>query len=442
MKRNILLFLVCQFLAVSLFAQTINVQKQLFVPKETGVYHANQAVALNTRSGQTLVVWQKLNATESVVMARLVNAQGNTVTAQYPVSTTPAIAHPSVCYNPVRNEYLLAYDDNPNVELKKTSIYLQRLTSAGKISGTPVKISTDTISVEMANFFPKVVYNPKNGAYTIIWLREISGAGQAGGGNNGMVGALVTATLTLGGPVVLIQKTVIESSRLWGPITMDVAYHPASNKLLVPFVQVASGTGATQANYYLATLDGSLNNVTPSNIVKVNNAAVQLGEGFAWGARLALFQDTPGFVFYVDSANVKRRKIDLQGKLSGSSIVAFKAPKNNTKLTYPSVAFSMNAKGRRGVLIATQDAFRETGGATMWAQVLDANAIPVGAPIRVELTSATDTALSGLVTPLPVKLTDTLFRFSAYYTLAQFKAPGQTYENSGIVKLNLNVTVP
>ena len=32
------------------------------------------------------------------------------------------------------------------------------------------------------------VFNPKTGAYTVLWLREIAVAGQAGSGNNGLVG--------------------------------------------------------------------------------------------------------------------------------------------------------------------------------------------------------------------------------------------------------------
>lgn len=442
MKRKIFFLLLCQLLVTSVFAQ-VQVQKSLMAAKETNVFNANQGSALNTRTGQTLVVWQKLSTTASIIVGRIVNAQGSTASPTITLATTLAAAHPSVAYNPARNEFMLAYDDNPAVELRKTSVYLQRLNAQGRPSGTPVKVSIDTVSTDLANFFPRVLFNPKTNAYTLFWLREITSQAQADDGTNGMVGALVTPAAVVSGPVVMIQKTVIEGNRLWGPIPLDAAYQPIANgKVLVVFVQVATGSNASQANYYLATLDPSLNAVTASNIVKINNAVIQLTSGFAWGARMALFSNLPGFVFFSDSANVKKRKIDLQGKLSGAQTVAFKAPKNNTKMVYPSVAFATNSKGTRGLLLATQDAFRETGEASTWAQLLDANAAPIGAPVRVDVTSATDTALSGNLTALPLKATDTLFRFAGYYTLAQFKAPGQTYENSGIVKLNINVTVP
>lgn len=442
MKRKIFLILLCQLIAVWVSAQSIKTSKSTFIANETSVFSANQVAALNTKTGQTLVVWQKLTSTESVVLGRLVNSQGAAVGSPFALSTTAGVAHPSVAYNPVRNEFMVAYDNNPNVTLAVTSIILRRLNAQGRPAGEETKISTDAISAAMANFYPKIVFNPKTNAYTVVWLREIANSGQSDDGTDGMVGALVTSTGTLSGPVVLIQKTVIESSRLWGPVTMDLGYHPANGKLIIAFVQVLSGTNASQANYYLATLDPAFNGITASNIAKINNAPVQLTTGFTWGARLALFSSTPGFVFYADSANIKRRKIDLVGKLTGAPVVAFKAPKNNTRMAYPSVAFETNAKGTRGILIATQDAFRDTGEASLWAQILDANAIPIGAPVRLDLTSTTTTALSGIVTRLPVKATDTLFRFASFYALVQFTAPGQTYQNSGIVKLNVNVTVP
>ena len=442
MKRKIYLILVCQLLAVWVSAQSIKAQKSTFIPNETNVLNTQLAAALNTKTGQTLVVWQRLTTTESVIQGRLVNAQGAPVGGVFPLSTAVGAAHPSAAYNPVRNEFMVAYDDNTNVSLRKSSVILRRLNAQGKPVAAEAKISTDTVSVDMANFFAKITFNPNTNAYTVVWLREISESAQADDGTDGMVGALVTSAGALGGPVALIQKTTIEGNRLWQPITLDLGYDPANGKLIVVFVQVISGTNASQANYSLATLDPALNGISASNIVKINNAPLQLTSGFVWGADLALFRDRPGFVFYTDSGNVKRRKIDLQGKLSGPGMVAFKPPKNNTKLVYPSVAFETNAKGTRGILIATQDAFRETGEASIWAQQLDLNCLPVGAPVRVDLTSVTNTALSSLLTPLPIKLTDSLFRFAAYYTLAEFKPPGQTFQNSGFVKLNINLTIP
>lgn len=442
MKRKIFLILLCQFIAFSLFAQSVRVQKSQLVPIETGVFHANQAAALNTKTGQTLLVWQRLTSSTSNIMGRIVNVQGNPVGDAFQINTTIAVSHPDVTYNPVRNEFMVAYDDNPNTQLRVSNIILRRLNGQGHPAAEEVKVTVDAISTTMANFFPKLAFNPNTNGYAAVWLREIVNSGQSTSGNNGMVGELISFSGAPGPNVVVLFKTVMEGNRLWGPITMDVRFDPANKKLLVVLVQVLSGTGGTQANYSFGTLDPGLSSVTSASFAKINNAPLQLTQGFAWGAKLALFDKLPGFVFFTDSANIKRRKIDLQGKLSGAQAVAFKAPKNNTRLVYPSVAFATNAKGTRGVLLATQDAFRDSGQATTWAQVLNSDGLPLGAPSKVDTTGTTDTAISGIMTPMTSKPKDTFFRFTSFYTLVAFTAPGQTFTNSGVVKLNLNVTVP
>lgn len=442
MKRKIFFIILCQLAAFTLFAQSIRVQKSQLVPPETTVFHANQAAALNTKTGQTLVVWQRLTSSTSNIMGRIVNVQGNPVGDAFQLNTTAAVAHPDVIYNPARNEFMVGYDDNPNTQLRVSNVILRRLNAQGRPAGDEFKVNTDAVSTTMANFFPKLAFNPNTNGYAVVWLREIVNGGQSTAGNNGMVGELISSSGAPSGTVAILFKTVQEGNRLWGPITMDVRFSPANKKLLVALVQVLSGTNGTQGNYSFGTLDPGLNGITDANFAKINNAPLQLTQGFTWGAKMALFNDVPGFVFFADSGNIKRRKIDLQGKLSGAQAVAFKAPKNNTRMVYPSVAFETNAKGTRGVLLATQDAFRESGQATIWAQVLNSDGLPIGAPLKVDTTSATDTAISGIVTPMTGKPKDTLFRFTSFYTLVAFTAPGQTFTNSGIVKLNLNVTVP
>jgi hypothetical protein len=57
----------------------------------------------------------------------------------------------------------------------------------------------------------------------------------------------------------------------------------------------------------------------------------------------------------------------------------------------------------------------------------------------VDATTNTETAITLALVPLPNIGTLTGFRFANFYTLAAFKAPGQTFENSGIIKLNLTI---
>jgi hypothetical protein len=173
--------------------------------------------------------------------------------------------------------------------------------------------------------------------------------------------------------------------------------------------------------------------------VQVNASPVLLSNGFSWSARLAFTTNTAGLLFFVDSGNIQRRKIDAAGNLSGPPLTAFRPPKNNTALFYPSVAFTTVNSVRRGILLAVQSPFSETGKAELWAQPLDATGAPLGGPIKVDTTADNDTALSSQIVALPPAKNMTGFRFSGFYTVAQFTSPGQTFQSSGIVKLNLTI---
>jgi hypothetical protein len=438
MKRFILLLAVLiSYTAAE--AQSVQAQKTTFIAKEASTFHANEIVSTNTRTGVSLVVWERVTSTGRQILGRLINPKGIPGSPRFTIVSTTNAAHPAVIYNPTRNEFLLAYDDNPNIQLTRSDIYVLRLNAQGRPLGAAAKVSIDSVSSEMANFNPKLVFNPQNSTYVLLWLREIVNQGQADDGTNGLVGGLLTGGGSPNGPGVLIQRTVIESNRLWGPIAQDAVFHPGNNKLLISYVQVQSGTQGTRANYSLGTINADLTGIGASNFAQINSTAVELSASFAWGSRIAFTTNSAGMLYFVDTANIRRRKIDAAGKLSGAVITAFKPPKNNTKLFYPSVAFNTVNSVRRGILLAVENPFSETGAAVLWAQPLDANGAALGAPVRVDTTAANDTAIVTQLISLPVVANMPGFRFSAIYTLAQFTTPGQSFQTSGLVKLNLTI---
>jgi hypothetical protein len=310
------------------------------------------------------------------------------------------------------------------------------LNAQGRPASAAAKITTDSVSTEMANFNVKLAFNSRNSSYAVLWLREVVNSGQADDGNNGLVGALLSSNASLNGNVVLLQKTTIESSRLWEPIPQDVLFHPGNGKLLVVYFQVKSGTSGMQADYVLGKIDPTLSG---ANFAQVNASPVILSSAFSWGSRIAFTTDTAGLVFFVDANNILRRKIDAAGNLSGSPLPAFRPPKNNTKLFYPAVAFNTVDSLRRGILLAVENPFSETGVVNVWAQPLDATGAPLGSPMKVDTTASNDTALTTQIVPLPAAKNLNGFRFSGFYTLAQFTSPGQTFQSAGIVKLNLTI---
>lgn len=436
MKRYFVLLAILFCSAAIVSAQPIQVQKSTYVSKENSIFHANQVVATNTKTGMTLVVWERVTSGGRQITGRILNNRGAAAQASFTIVNVPNASHPAIVYNSTANEFLLAYDDNPQIQLAHSDVYVMRLNGQGRPAGSAVKISTDSVSSTMSNFNPRLAFNSRNSSYGVVWNREIANAGQADDGTNGLVGALLTSSGSLNGNVLLMQKTVLESNRLWGPIAQDVTFHPNNGKLLVASVQVKSGTNGSQADYALGTSDPTLSSV---NFVQVNPSPVSLSGSFAWGARIVFTTNTAGLLYYVDTSNIQRRKIDAAGNLTGPPLTAFKPPKNNTQLFYPSVAFTTVNSLRRGILIAVENPFSESGAANLWAQPLDANGAALGAPMKVDTTASNDTALTTQIVALPAAKNLTGFRFSGFYTLAQFTSPGQTFQSSGIVKLNLTI---
>src|SRR5262249_15592072 len=133
--KKFILFLAFSLVGNVLLAQSIHVQKSTFVPGGTNIYNLNEAIATNTKTGQTLVVWENVNRMVHQINAKVLNSAGKPTGPQFVLVPGPSAAHPSVVYNPVRNEFLLAYDSNPNFNLVQTNIFIQRLNFNGRKVG-------------------------------------------------------------------------------------------------------------------------------------------------------------------------------------------------------------------------------------------------------------------------------------------------------------------
>jgi hypothetical protein len=366
--------------------------------------------ALNTRTGQSLVVWQQGAPEEGLIFGRVIDPQGKSISPPIPLSTGQGYAGwPSVAYNPASDEFVVAYFSG-----------MRRIDSTGRPAG-------EVVNVNCPGGNPRVVFNPKSGGYTLVC--------HAGGG---VVGYLLTQTLTASGPFpILAGDADIET---WAD---DIAYQSSGNKLLVVINKIYRGNLDTRSDdtvdYLLATLDPSLNNIKKSNFVKINRAHVPFadrtpdGWWAPWAARIAFLPDQTAEIYYTDISNVKGRKINIKGKLSGPSFVAFESPKNKTTLSVPSAAFSTNSKGTRGLLIAVQDDVNQLG-ASAWAQVLDDHGKPAGVPVQVNLALPGSETVQGVIAALPGKQADTVFRFNWYAAEAD--------PNNKILKLNLILTIP
>lgn len=443
MKRFFLILLivsVCGFVEAQ--SQKISVQKTIFVPTATGVFEVSQVSATNTKTGNTIVVWEKSASsnTDHSIVARLLNSAGKPISPPYTLVNGPRAAHPSVTYNPIRNEFVLVYDDNPLLSLVHCDVYVQRLTPGGKLLGLPVKATTDTTSAIMANLQGRVVFNPVTSGYTLLWLREAINSAQVTAAKNGLVGVSLTNTGTVVGDVTILQKTISEGNNLWDPVLVDFQVQPSSGNLMVAFSQVQSGTSGGQSNYYLGRIDPLFRNVADSTFVKINTKPVFITPGFPWSARFGFQSTGAGYVIFVDAPNLKRRRLNADGSFATTPQLALRPPKNSTQLFFPALAVANGPSGSRGLMIAVENAFSASGNANVWAQELDQNGTGIGAPIRIDATSSTSTALRLVLFTLPPSTTiKDPYRYSGFYSVAAFQAPGQTFISSGLIQLNLTL---
>lgn len=400
-------------------AQQIQVGKLTFARGNATISHQTAQAALNTKTGQTLVVWWETNSDNQSISGRMVNNLGTPVSAQFTLVTGTTAA--AVAYNPVSNEFLLVYPYYVNGR-QDPSMFGQRLDAKGHPVGSPVDIANDAASKTLNNANPIATFNPKSGGYTVLWDRGIFSGGQT----ISLVGVVLTQNLAKSGPIVTIHKTNGVFS--YG---QSLAYLPSGNKLLVAITDLTGVNMDTKGVFMLATLDPLLKGITPANTSKVSDTPIPRGNtGYFWGASIAVLQDLTARYFYGDNTNVKERKIDANGKLSGPSFLAFNTPKNNTVLSFASAAFATNSKGTSGLLIAVENAVgpeTEDGFAATWAQVLDAQGHPKGSPLQVYLNNdccdpkdpVGVSSTSGLTTALPGKPADTVFRFNWFGTIVQ-----------------------
>lgn len=409
------------------------------------IFQTASVSALNTQTGQTLVVWEKVSGTNHSILGRMINSKGKPSSGQIVLADHPA-SRPAVTYNANKNEFLISYDDNSTpLQQVHTDIYVRKLSPTGRPAAAATKVTGDAVSTSMANFLSKVTTNPRNGNYGIVWLREVLTQDQLALKNNGLVGTVLTGTGNVPGGIAVIAPTVFDNTLnipyLW-PIPLDILYHPTNGKVVVGFVQVVPGSNGSQANYTLGTLEGNFANIVATNFGRVNAKVLTLSAQFSWGLKLSFFTNGTGMIYFVDTANMKRRKLNTLGKLSGAAAVAFKPPKNNSKLFFPSLAFVSGPSGVRGLLLAVEGPFSASGAAVLWGQFLTEAGLPLGAPVRIETTIATETALATTLVGIPQPAASANYRFAAFYVQAAFTTPDQILQSSGILELNLNATLP
>ncbi len=443
MKRFLFLIALLGF-AVALFAQSVDVNRDVLSKQETNKFNRGPSFAFNTRSGKTLVVWEKEEIGSHTVVGQLLDLTGKPVGKVKTLVASTFVAHPSVAYNEADDEYLVVFDDNPDLVFGKSDIFAQRVSTKLKKIGSPIPITTDSVSTTMTNYLPRVVYDAKHSRFVAIWIREITI--NVGPGTDGLVALVLNRKGQIAGNVVILRATTVEQTStqfsLLFPIGLDAVFHPATGKLMVGFVQKIAGTDQKLANYFFGAVEPDLSGVSASTFSVVNSGPVDTTGSFLWGLKSAFNSAGTGFVVFVDDNKIRLRKTNDQGKVSGSAKSAFKKPKSNTKLFFPAVILTEGADGVRALLIAAEAPFSDQGQTIVWAQVMDENGKKLGKPLQLDKTGSSDAAQELVISVLPHPTDSTVYPFLAIYKIAGFKPPGQTPDSSGLILLNLEVTIP
>ena len=412
MKKLASVFLIfLSLLATTSFAQ-VQVTKKTFQRfKAVGIN--SPQLAQNTVTGEFLAVWLQSDGSGGHLVGRITNKTGKTITPAMTFADDYWIFDLALAYNPIRNEYLLVYDDRPTDPGPRVILGI-RLDPAGKSIGNAINISKSIDTFRSNNWNPRVIFNPKTGGYSVVWEHNENGFQ--------LVGVSVSDAGKVGRAVVIRKATGdFPSHSALGCVPMDIAYHQPSGKLLVTYFRVRPDHAE---DYFLATLDALLKKVPASASSKINKEPIHDDYIAGYGlesASIALHDNT-GVIYFNDNTSVKQRAISLQGRPAGQITQAFNAPVNQTEFAYQKALFSAGPGGTSGILVAIPSDY-----GSVWAQPLDSNGAPVGTPTKLYTASISSFALGQLPATAATH---------SYLWLGTVNSNGR----NGIVKLKLGVS--
>jgi hypothetical protein len=140
-----------------------SVETARLTSRTPGIFHIAPKAALNTQSGQTLIVWEQHRglATGHTVWGRRLNHDGSPLGPSFVLVNGPNARRPEVSYNPSVNQFLLVYENDVRRN-NRFAVFAVRLSAVGRRAGRPIVVSEAADSaLPIANLSPKVIHDSK-----------------------------------------------------------------------------------------------------------------------------------------------------------------------------------------------------------------------------------------------------------------------------------------
>jgi len=171
-----------------------------FLLTEGGALQGVPSVAYDSNHDSFLVAWtdfRNRGGSELDIYARIVDAQGQPKTEDFPVTTAPqGQGFSAVAFDPSNDRYLVAWTDWRHAQAVDSDIYARLVNADGTLHGPAFPIARRRVSQK----YPAVAFDPQRGRFLVVW------ADDRGHKVDKVYGRYVAADGSLPGPEFLLTS--------------------------------------------------------------------------------------------------------------------------------------------------------------------------------------------------------------------------------------------
>ncbi len=425
MRYKILLIL----LVLPTLSFAISVDRTVLVPRQSGIFTDNVHAAINSRTTNTLVIWEKhsgIHAGHSI-WGMLLSRNGTPAGTPFQIVSGPNTYFPDVVYNPDADQFLLVYSNetSPNGRFE---LQAQTLSANGERLGTAIRVSISTDAQKsVANYAQGVVYDSVNKGYVVIWWRYKFG--EASGVDEGVYGAVLNSNLSIRKPAVKMIPFQRNGSQFLGPYITDLAIHSPSKKVLIGGYTISTQPGFF-VQYFVSKADPTL--VKPQIVLtKLRNA---LSSGAAPHVNFMTLQSSQMSAQFVEGDGLKVRKFNPHGAPIGPVTFFLNDPARNIPVEFPDAALSLNDGRSEIATVALDDSITMTG--RLFLQISNSAGVSTGSAIEIQ--SGFDGTRPPVIISLPENIQNGFLYAVIYVEGMLLNSPPGPTESSGLVLLRLN----